>query len=85
MLPMQLDPTDKPNPPETIDLRFESVADMVVVVICTSPSAGRRTIMPRVKAPGMVTMLPGGDQTSQSRKEMLALWTCAWEDGWPKN
>lgn len=32
----------------------------------------KATIMPRGSALGMVTMLPEGDQTSQSRKEMLA-------------
>merc|ERR1719444_723573 len=32
----------------------------------------KATIMPRGSALGMVTMLPDGDQTSQSYKEMLA-------------
>lgn len=32
----------------------------------------KATIMPRGNALGMVTMLPDGDQTSQSKKEMLA-------------
>jgi ATP-dependent metalloprotease len=33
----------------------------------------KATIMPRGSALGMVTMLPEGDQTSQSRREMLAM------------
>ena len=33
----------------------------------------KATIMPRGQALGMVTMLPDGDQTSQSLKEMLAM------------
>merc|ERR1712232_696301 len=45
----------------------------------------KATIMPRGQSLGMVTMLPEGDQTSQSFKEMLAFMDVAMEDEWQKN
>lgn len=52
---------------------YHEAGHAVVAVLTEGASPiHKATIMPRGSALGMVTMLPEGDQTSQSLKEMLA-------------
>ena len=45
---------------------------MMTLVFFCSNAVHKATIMPRGQSLGMVTMLPEGDQTSQSVKQMKA-------------
>ncbi len=60
--------------PETAKITaFHEAGHALVAVLSDGASPiHKATIMPRGSALGMVTMLPEGDQTSQSLKEMLA-------------
>jgi ATP-dependent metalloprotease len=60
--------------PETAKCTAYHEAGHAVVAVLTEGSSPihKATIMPRGQSLGMVTMLPDGDQTSQSFKEMIA-------------
>lgn len=60
--------------PETARCTAYHEAGHALVAVLTPGSMPihKATIMPRGSALGMVTMLPEGDQTSQSKKEMIA-------------
>jgi ATP-dependent metalloprotease len=61
--------------PETARCTAYHEAGHAVVAVLTEGAQPihKATIMPRGNALGMVTMLPDGDQTSQTLKEMLAM------------
>jgi ATP-dependent metalloprotease len=69
-------PAERESDPmiHVLNVPFVSLIRHALVAIMTEGSQPihKATIMPRGNALGMVTTLPDGDQTSQSKKEMLA-------------